>query len=298
MKKFGIGEWYGRNFLQLTSEERGEFSRISEGLHKTMVCPFRSRPGAEKPCSKSGGVCSIRQYEELDGNSALVEGQDGSLRATCPNRFQEQKTIYDWVAREVLNSSQYRAIGEVGFLKSEKGNREVGRIDSVLLLPGTTPLQWCALEIQAVYFSGKKMSLEFEAITRASGAPVFPTISRRPDYRSSSAKRLMPQLQTKVPTLRRWGKKMAIVVDSGFFESLGKMDDVSISNGDLAWFVVNFEDTMGDAVLKPAFVRFTTLEKAVEGLTAGSALTLPEFEARIVEKASKMKNSELPDLKQ
>ncbi len=91
---------------------------------------------------------------------------------------------------------------------------------------------------------------------------------------------------------------MAIVIDSGFFESLGKMDDVSISNSDLAWFVVDFDDAGGDAVLKPAYVRFTTLEKAVEGLTAGSALTLPEFEARIVAKASRTKKSDLPNLKQ
>lgn len=189
-------------------------------------------------------------------------------------------------------------IGEVGFLTGEKGNREVGRIDSILFLPNTTPLQWCALEIQAVYFSGKKMSLDFDAIALASGAPTFPQISRRPDYRSSSAKRLMPQLQTKVPTLRRWGKKMAIVVDRGFFDSLGKMDDVEITNSDLAWFVVTFDEANGDAVLKRDFVRFTTLEKAVEGLTAGSALTLPEFEARILKKASKMKANEVPNLKQ
>lgn len=299
MKKYGIGEWYGRNFLELTVEERVEFARISrEGLHKTVACPFRSRLGTTKACSKRGGVCSIRNYESVDGLAALIEGPDGTLRATCPNRFQERNTIYDWVAEEVLNSTSYKTIGEVGFLKSEKGNREVGRIDSVLLLPGTTPLQWCALEIQAVYFSGKKMGLEFDAISVASGAGVFPKISHRPDYRSSSAKRLMPQLETKVPTLRRWGKKMAIVVDAGFFESLGTMDNVSISNSDLAWFVVSFDDTGGDAVLKPDYVRFTTLEKAVEGLTAGFALTLPEFEERIVAKASKTKSADLPDLKQ
>lgn len=299
MRKFGIGEWYGKSFLHLTPEERIEFARISkEGLHKQHGCPFRSRPGAPKPCTKPGGVCSIRQYEEKDGLATRIDGEEGTLRATCPNRFEEQNTVFNWVAETVLNSETYQVIGEVGFLKSEKGNREVGRIDSIVLLPETDPFQWCALEVQAVYFSGKRMGLEFEAITAADGAPVFPSISRRPDYRSSSAKRLMPQLQTKVPTLRRWAKKMAIVVDEGFFASLGKMDDVALSNGDLAWFVVTFDDTSGDAVLKTAFLRFTTLEKAVEGLTGGSALTLREFEDRIRRKALKAKRGDLPDLKQ
>ena len=111
--------------------------------------------------------------------------------------------------------------------------------------------------------------------------PPFPRQIRRPDYRSSGPKRLMPQLQIKVPTLRRWGKKMAVVVDKHFFESLGHMEEVGdLSNGDIAWFTVDFqEDDSGSRFkLVRNSVHVTTLERATEGLTGGSAVTLTEFE--------------------
>ncbi|MDD4891687.1 MAG: NotI family restriction endonuclease, partial [Phycisphaerae bacterium] len=163
---------------------------------------------------------------------------------------------------------------------------DVGNIDSVLVHPSTTSLRWCALEIQAVYFSGSGMNSLFRSIQDYSGEGIpFPDAVRRPDYRSSGPKRLMPQLQIKVPTLRRWGKKMAVVVDSAFFRNLGKMETVSdLSNSDIAWFVVCYDEshpvatiTLNDPVLQ-------TMERAVEGLTGGNPVPLECFESRIMEK--------------
>ena len=69
--------------------------------------------------------------------------------------------------------------------------------------------------MQAVYFSGEGMQADFDLLLGSNDAvPPEPTGLRRPDWRSSSAKRLMPQLQVKVPTLRRWGKKLAVAVDN------------------------------------------------------------------------------------
>jgi len=47
---------------------------------------------------------------------------------------------------------------------------------------------------------------------------------------------------------------------------------------------VKYEETDRDAILAPDFVRLTTLERAVEGLTGGDPVTLEVFEARIREK--------------
>ena len=95
----------------------------------------------------------------------------------------------------------------------------------------------------------------------------------------------MPQLQIKVPTLRRWGKKMAVVVDSDFFEAIGAMDHVpDVSNCDIAWFVVRYIEAGTKATLTRDKVQFTTLERAVEGLTAGTPVNLDVFEARIRQK--------------
>lgn len=149
-------------------------------------------------------------------------------------------------------------------------------------------MNWCALEIQAVYFSGNAMNAEFQAYNDdAVNWVIFPVGRRRPDYRSSGPKRLMPQLQIKVPTLRRWGKKMAVVVDRAFFDSIGEMDKVAdISNADIAWFIVRFEEVEGRkrARIVRDEVRYTTLERSVEGLTGGKPVPLPVFEARITDK--------------
>ncbi len=95
----------------------------------------------------------------------------------------------------------------------------------------------------------------------------------------------MPQLQIKVPTLRRWGKKMAVVVDRSFFNALGQMDSVSdVSNSDILWFIVDYKESNNKVQLVPGDVRYTTLERAVEGLTSGRPVTLSNFESRVIAK--------------
>ena len=65
------------------------------------------------------------------------------------------------------------------------------------------------------------MGSEFDRVRQHPDCLEFPSDVRCPDWRSSGAKRLMPQLQIKVPTLRRWGAKLAVAVDAPFFASLG-----------------------------------------------------------------------------
>lgn len=145
---------------------------------------------------------------------------------------------------------------------------------------------WCGLEIQSVYFSGDRMSLEYDPFTEVPPPRLpFPEGRRRPDFRSSSAKRLLPQLQTKIPSLRRWGKKMAVVVDEAFFYEMAEMEAVDhISNCDIVWIVVGYERE-GDALrLQKKKVHFTTLEDAVLGLTAGKPVAREQFEDRILRK--------------
>ena len=53
--------------------------------------------------------------------------------------------------------------------------------------------------MQAVYFSGKSMENDFVQMRTWTGPGLlFPQVQRRPDFRSSGPKRLMPQLQIKV----------------------------------------------------------------------------------------------------
>ena len=279
-RRFGIGEWYGQSFVELTREERRAYA-AGNGSHP---CPFRMGGG---PCTKRGGVCSFRAYEDAGDAAIPVSGPEAGLRVLCPRRFEKAVTVFQWAGETILGTSTLDIATEIGFLRAEDGNSDVGRIDMVLANQEARAarLNWCALEIQAVYFSGKSMGDEFRAIRDYGGdPPPFPRHIRRPDYRSSGPKRLMPQLQIKVPTLRRWGKKMAVVVDKHFFGALGHMEEVEdLSNGDIAWFTVDFEQDHANRRFRLVRdrVRLTTLERATEGLTGGSPVTLAEFEEGI-----------------
>ena len=261
----------------LTRDERLAYA-AGDGSHP---CPFRMNGG---PCTKKGGVCSFRSYEDVGGAAVPAVDAGADLRVLCPRRFEEDMTIFQWVGETILGTSTPALATEIGFLRANDGRTHVGRIDMVLVnqQAGATTLDWCALEIQAVYFSGRSMNEEYRNILAYEGerAP-YPGHIRRPDYRSSGPKRLMPQLQIKVPTLRRWGKKMAVVVDKHFFESIGRMEEVEdLSSGDIAWFTVSFEEDDVNKRLKLVrnSVHVTTLERATEGLTGGSPVTLTEFE--------------------
>lgn len=306
--RFGIGEWYGKSFVRLPRAEQQRIARVSlnHTRQTALPCPFKNPDGSEA-CTKKGGVCSLRLYERSQGGSvSAVQGEIGDLRTLCPHRFKQDDIIYKAIGERVLGTSAPRVVSEIRFLqryheesvesvpeeqqendRADSTSREdVGNIDNVLVHPNADPLKWCALEIQAVYFSGSGMTSLFRSILdfQDSGLP-FPDVVRRPDYRSSAPKRLMPQLQIKVPTLRRWGKKMAVVVDAAFYRSLGRMETVrDLSNCDIAWFVARYEED-GDAVrLVVGEPKKQTLERAVEGLTGGLPVTLGEFEAKIIEK--------------
>lgn len=256
-----------------------------------LPCPFRT-DSPHPTCTKPGGVCSIRIYREEAGTIEPIDGERGRLRALCPWRFHQDGTAFDKIGESLLSDPAPLRAGEVGFLEST-GNldsnpgEDVGRIDMILAKsngPDRSPMEWVAVEVQAVYFSGKKMSIEFEHLKLTQGKLSMAQEKRRPDYRSSGVKRLMPQLLTKVPTLRRWGKKMAVVVDAPFFYSMGKMERVPhLSNADIVWFLVDFKQAAPGEPFRLEVVEefYTTLESATLGLTGGVPVSQGAFEDRI-----------------
>lgn len=295
---FGIGEWYARSFVRMTDAEREQLAEPAKRGLLDLQCPPKASCAAVNPravpgklnCNKKGGVCSIREYVRIDANGQPKVEPKGNLRTTCPVRFLQDGTIFKWIGEAVLGTSAPVVIKEVEFLESAPDEpeevREIGYIDNVLIRTDRNVLEWCALEIQAVYFSGDAMGMEFENIQQKHGALGFPIGNRHPDYRSSGPKRLMPQLQIKVPALRRWGKKMAVVVDEDFYSALGEMRQVKeISNADIAWFVIRYNEQGKEAVIEPSFVELTTLESAVEGLVGGAPVSLQRFEEKIVLRA-------------
>jgi Restriction endonuclease NotI len=134
------------------------------------------------------------------------------------------------------------------------------------------------------------MQLDFAEMSHSKNDRLpFPTTIRRPDYRSSGPKRLMPQLQVKVPTLSRWGKKMAVVVDEDFFKNLGDIPPVNhLSNAEVVWFIITYIEQGTSIKLRPSRRVLTTLDASVRGLIAAEALPQDKFEDMITSKAERL----------
>ena len=73
----------------------------------------------------------------------------------------------------------------------------------------------------------------------ATGIP--PSENRGMDW-LSSRKRLIYQLNLKVPVFRRWGKKFFVAVDKQFFDALPTMKRVpDIENSEVTWVIYDFK---------------------------------------------------------
>lgn len=279
--RFGIGEWFGQILYRMPRKKILDFAASARLPKPDLPCPFRRRADFTPSCNKRGGVCSVRLYQQTKNGYSRPKGTN--LVTLCPQRFWQDDLIFREISRSILGKDNPVLVKEVGFLRGER-KEDVGRIDSVLAIPDSHPLIWCAVEIQAVYFSGQNMGIEFKKLSEIEAQRIpFPAATRRPDFRSSGPKRLMPQLQIKVPTLRRWGKKIAVVVDSAFFNSMGKMEStLDLSNADIAWFIMDYQIKKAGVNIYVSSVCYTTLEMAITGLTAGFPITLSEFEADIL----------------
>lgn len=286
-RRYGAAELFGRAVATL---QPGELRTLASTPNREVTCPFKPN---RLPCNKPGGVCSLGLFERnTDGGVSAI----GAPVTTCPNRFLEQSVVTQWIGGTLLGTTTPQAVAELPFLMSAEGNGvptedEVGRIDNVLVNRDDGQLKWCAVEAQAVYFSGGRMESDF-AVMRTWNGPgmLFPAGRRRPDFRSSGPKRLMPQLQIKVPTLRRWGKKMAVVVDRAFWSSLRGVRPVGhLSNADIVWFVADYHQPEAGAYsLHPGEAVFTSLENAVEGLTGGVPVSLEQFELAILRRLERL----------
>ena len=281
--RYTIGEWFGRPAAGMDAADRMRAAAMALGCEPPPQCPF----DGPRQCKKAGGVCSLRPHAQGGGGSAVPAGEE--VCTVCPRRLCEDDLVVRWVGEEVLGTAEPLTVREVDFLRTKDG-KAAGRIDMILCDPRTLDsgggLQWCIVETQTVYFSGGKMEDEFKEIRRGGGSRVpFPAGPRRPDFRSSGAKRLQPQLEAKCPTLARWGKKTAVVVDRPFFDSLGPMDR-AIDNDDaeIIWFVVRYEPRGGRYALARDAVAPVTLDVARRGLQNAEPVSKHDFEGALREK--------------
>lgn len=285
-ERLGIAEWYGEPFHRMTAGRRQQLSQAALKQDAPPRCPFQ--PG-HVPCHKPGGVCSQRPYRAHLGEylADRLGEPAGPIIIMCPKRFEQDGVAHRWLARIVGFEDAYVA-QEVPFMRSPDTGREAGRID--LVLSGDeTGADWYGLEIQAVYFSGPAMASDFALLAEDDGRlPPAPTENRRPDWRSSSAKRLMPQLTVKVPTLRRWGKKMAVAVDTSFFGAIGgnsPRPSHDLNDGDVVWLTLDVSD---DYRLQARHWEVLPLEASADKLLNAETVKREEFESALRRKLRRM----------
>ncbi len=294
MGAWGIAEWFGKDIVEMSPSEREAAadsalaaSALSLKDAPQPLCPFQAtlKPGAL--CNKVGGVCSIRQYQR-DGDRVVAT--DAQPTTLCPSRFLEhrgERSIFAHIAKELYGvESGAKAIKEIPFLQKETLDGEergakAGRIDWIVVpfpadKDGSGWLDWVAVETQGVYFSGDKIWPDIEEYKADPYQVHMPAGKRRPDYRSSGAKRLAPQLDAKSPVMIRWGRKVVVVVDIAFFNELGALTAASdFDNSEVVWFVVRYAEDMQLSVTN---VVFAELGASIAALQAAKPVQRAQFE--------------------
>ncbi len=203
------------------------------------LCPFNNKvPNCTKDKAKNPlGVCSVLH--------------DGKPAITCPVRFREDWLITDDAASFFFpEDATWSSLTEVRL--NDANGKSAGNIDVVLVsydIDGKV-LDFGALEIQAVYISGNVRD-PFECYMKDprgranmdwSDQPNYP----RPDYLSSSRKRLAPQLLFKGGILNSWRKKSAVALNKSFFDTLPQLTQAPKDKADIAWLIYDLQLTTID----------------------------------------------------
>jgi hypothetical protein len=194
------------------------------------LCPFNNKiPNCTKDKAQDPlGVCSV------------VHGSE--IAITCPIRFRQDWIIADHAADFFFpQGANWTTLTEVRLKDADGGS--AGNIDIVLCSYDEQGRvrDFGALEVQAVYISGNVRNpfAHFMASPKSRAEmdwrqePNYP----RPDYLSSSRKRLAPQLLFKGGILHAWKKRTAVAVDHAFFSTLPELTTVPKEEADFALLV-------------------------------------------------------------
>lgn len=266
-------------FGHLTTDQTPQ----AERYRKRRLCPFNNKvPNCTKDKAKNPlGVCSIYY-----GKNPVI---------TCPIRFREDWIITDDAASFFFeDGTHWSSLTEVRLNDAE--GKSAGNIDVVLVAYDESGKvsDFGALEVQAVYISGNVRDPfeHYMKSPKARGAMDWSTEANypRPDFLSSSRKRLAPQLLFKGGIINSWKKKTAVALNKRFFETLPPLKKVAKSDADIAWFIYDLELTQktgqepGRYTLKKVDEVFTGFEASLLSITTPSPGKVSDFVKLLQEK--------------
>lgn len=264
------------------------FSDEAERHRLKRLCPFNNKvPNCTKDKAKDPlGVCSVFEDEKVV--------------ITFPIRFRQSWSIADEAAAFFFPpSASWTSLTEVRL--PDKHGRIAGNIDMVLAAYDDRErvIDFGSLEVQAVYISGNIRNV-FEYFMLdpknrhnvAWTGPNYP----RPDYLSSSRKRLAPQLIYKGGILNQWNKKMAVVVDEHFFATLPNLPETHPEQANLAWLVYELVLDTGQNRynLKLRKIVHTPFSQALMNITTTEAGLIDNFIEHLQQKLDEKLEDGIP----
>ncbi|MDR3089922.1 MAG: hypothetical protein LBU39_08905 [Desulfobulbaceae bacterium] len=272
--KYPLAEIFGRL--------PGDCSPTAERYRRNRLCPFNNKvPNCTKDKAQDPlGVCSILH--------------NGLPTITCPIRFREDWRITDDAASFFFpKKAAWTSLTEVRL--NDANGKSAGNIDIVLVVYDEDGrlLDFGALEIQAVYISGNvrepfacymRESRHDEINLNWRNEPNYP----RPDYLSSSRKRLAPQLLFKGGILHAWRKKSAVAIDRKFFETLPNLVPVAQEQAEITWLIYGLKKVDFEGCpryrLELVDTVFTGFESALLSITTPAPGDLRKFTGMLQKK--------------
>jgi hypothetical protein len=247
------------------------------------LCPYNN---IVSNCTKNSiefplGVCSLNHKN----NHVII----------CPIRFREDWIIISDAASFIFDSKlNWTHVGEVRL--NDRYGKSAGNIDYVLVAYDDKGrvLDFGSLEVQAVYISGN-LTGPFSAFIEDPSqeftwnqAFKYP----KPDYLSSSRKRLVPQIIAKGSILKQWGKKQAVALQSAFYDTLPALPEVDKSESDFAFFLYDLIpiDLENRLELKLSKVIYTKFVNALEQIAKFEAGPISDF-TEVIQKKLDAKRS-------
>lgn len=254
------------------------------------LCPFNNKV---PNCTKDKANDPLGVYSVHEGDGATI---------TCPVRFREDWLIADDAAAFFFSpGATWTSLVEVRL--KDKHGQSAGNIDVVLVSYDERGrvTNFGSCEVQAVYISGN-VRAPFEYFMQVpagrtsmdwTGKPHYP----RPDYLSSSRKRLAPQLLFKGGIFSHWGKKQAVAIHRNFFNTLPKMAEVASEEADLAWLIYDLvnDPTRNVYKLQRTRIVYTKFKPTMLKLTTAEAGAVEVFIDHLQSKLDEKLDGNPPD---
>jgi hypothetical protein len=268
-------------------------SAAAERYRKFKLCPFNNKvPNCTKDKADNPlGVCSV-SYGDV-------------VAITCPVRFRQDWLIAEDAAAFFFpEGTSWTSLSEVRL--NDKNGNTAGNIDIVLVAYDSLGkvTDFGALEVQAVYISGNiRRPFEYYMENPAERANMDwrkETNYPRPDYLSSSRKRLAPQLLYKGGILNKWNKKIAIALDEGFFSTIPDLKETSAETANFVWLVYDLDvkPSMNQYSLIRRRTVYTVFSESLDQIVRPEVGEPAEFVQKLQEKLDeKLESGSSPDTK-